>query len=223
MAIRINLLAEARALEELRRRDPVKRAALFGVLVVLAVGAFSTWLQVQVMVVKRELNRTNGQIAARNADYQAAVANQHRLADVTHRLGSLQEMATNRLLYGTLLNALEHTTVNDVLLTRFRADQSYFLTEGVKAKTNSQHQVTQGRPSTVAEKIQLTLEARDAGANPGDEVNKYKQAISESHYFQTNMGKTNEVRLANLSPPQAVDGRPFVQFTLECRFPQRVR
>ncbi len=223
MAIRINLLAEARALEELRRRDPVKRAVLFGVLVVLAVGAFSTWLQVQVMVVRRELNRTQGQIASRDTDYQAVVANQRRLADVTHRLGSLQELATNRLLYGTLFNALQHTALNDVQLTRFRADQSYFLTQGTKGKTNAEHQVTAGRPSTVAEKILLTLEARDCGNNPGDEVNKYKQAISESQYFKTNMGKTNEVRLANLSPPQALDGKPFVQFSLECRFPERVR
>jgi len=34
MPIRINLLAESQALEEMRRRDPVKRAIWVGVLVV---------------------------------------------------------------------------------------------------------------------------------------------------------------------------------------------
>lgn len=223
MPIRINLLAEAKALEELRRRDPVKRIVLLGVAVVLAVSAFSIWLQLQIMMVKGDLSRTQAQIASRHSDYQRVLENQSRLADVTYRLGSLQEMATNRLLYGTLLNALQQTAINDVQLTRFRADQSYFVTEGVKPKTNSDNRVIAGRPSTAAEKIVLTLEARDNGANPGDQVNKYKQALADSRYFLQNMGKTNEVRLANLSPPQALDGKPFVQFTLECRFPERVR
>jgi hypothetical protein len=38
------------------------------------------------------------------------------------------------------------------------------------------------------------------------------------------LDKTNEVRLASLSPPQAVgDGKSFVLFTLECRYPEKTR
>jgi len=40
MPIRINLLAEARALEELRRKDPVKRVAVVGILLFLLLIAF---------------------------------------------------------------------------------------------------------------------------------------------------------------------------------------
>ena len=47
MPIRINLLAEAQALEEMRRKDPVKRAALAaGALVCLAL-VYSSYLQLR--------------------------------------------------------------------------------------------------------------------------------------------------------------------------------
>jgi len=223
MPIRINLLAEARELEELRRRDPVKRAILLGVLVILAVGAFSVWMQLQVMIVKKELNKIDGQVSSRSSEYQQVLDNQKRLGDMTHKLSSLQQMATNRLLYGSLLNAFQQATIDDVQLTRLRADQSYFFTEGTKAKTNAEERVIPGRPASVTEKILLTIEARDSGANPGDQVNKFKQVIADAPYFRANLGKTNEVRLTNLSPPMAVDGKPFVQFTLEIRYPERIR
>lgn len=223
MAIRINLLAEARALEELRRRDPVKRVILAGVLVMLILAAFSSWLQLQVMIVKGEANRVEGQIATRSRDFQQVLDDQRNLTDVTRRLGMLHQMATNRLLYGTLLNALQQTTMDDVQLTRFRTEQNYVLSEGVKAKTNASNKVTPGRPASVTEKVVLSLEARDSGSNPGDQVNKFKQSMADSSYFRGLLGKTNEFRLTSLSPPQALDGKPFVQFGLECRYPERIR
>jgi hypothetical protein len=223
MPIRINLLAEAAALEEQRRQDPVKRAALAGILVVLILIAFSSWLQLQVMIVKSEVTKVDAQIATRSKEFQQVLDDQRNLTDVTRRLGMLHEMATNRLLYGTLLNALQKNIIDDVQLTRFRTEQSYVLSEGTKSKTNADNRVIPGRPASVTEKVLLSLEARDSGSNPGDQVNKYKQAMADATYFREILGKTNEFRLTSLSPPQALDGKPFVQFGLECRFPEKTR
>lgn len=222
MPIRINLLAEARALEELRRRDPVKRLSYLGAAVVCALAAFSTWMQLQVLMTNRELARVQAQITSRSTEFQVVLQNQKSLADVNRRLGALHELATNRLLYGTLLNALQQTTIDEVQLTRLRTEQNFVLVEATKPKDNG-GKVVPGKPARVTEKILLTLDARDSGANPGDQVNKFKQALAESAYFQANLGKTNDVRLTSLSPPQAIDGKPFVQFTLECRYPERTR
>jgi len=107
---------------------------------------------------------------------------------------------------------------------RFRAEQSYVLAEEVKAKTNEDDRIIPGRPASATERIVLTLEAKDSAPNPGDQVNKLKQAILGNPYFKTVLTRTNEVRLASLSPPQApADGKPFVLFTLECRYPERKR
>ncbi len=223
MPIRINLLAEAHALEDSRRRDPVKRATLAGLAVVVVLAGFSSWLQLQVIVVKREVTKVEGQITARNREYQRVLDDQRNLADVSHRLGMLYQMTTNRLLYGTLLNALQQNTIDDVQLTRFRTEQTFVYTEGTKPKTNAEDRVVPGRPATVTEKVMLALEARDSGSNPGDQVNKFKQAMADSPYFRGILGKTNEFRLTSLSPPQALDGKPFVQFGLECRYPEKTR
>jgi len=223
MPIRINLLAESLALEDQRRRDPVKRAIWVGAsLVVLALAA-SIVLQVQVMVRKGELNRVETQLAARTNEFQQILSNQRNLTEVSRKLGALSQMATNRLLCGTLLNALQQTTIDDVNLIRFRVDQSFALNDEVKPKTNSNDRVIPGRPASVTEKTALTLEARDSSANAGDLVNKYKQAIAEGPYFQGILGKTNDIRLTNLSPPTGLDGKVYVQFMLECRYPEKTR
>jgi hypothetical protein len=223
MPIRINLLAEAHALEEMRRRDPVKRATWVAILVVVVLIAFSVWLQLQVMIVKAELSKVDVQIATRSKEFQHVLDDQRVLTDVSHRLGMLHQMATNRLLYGTLLNALQQNTIDDVQLTKFRTEQTFVLAEGAKTKTNADNKIIPGRPATVTEKVLLTLEAKDSGPNPGDQVNKFKQVLADSTYFRGILGKTREFRLTSLSPPQAMDGKPFVQFGLECRYPERTR
>jgi hypothetical protein len=131
-------------------------------------------------------------------------------------------MATNRLLYGTLLNALQQTTIDDVQLLRFKVEQAYVYNDEVKTKTNGD-QVIAGKPASVTEKSLIKIEGRDSSPNPGDKVNPFKQAVAENPYFKGLMGKTNEVRLTSLSPPTMIDGRSSVQFALEYRFPERTR
>jgi hypothetical protein len=223
MPIRINLLAEAQALEDLRRRDPVKRAIWVAGFLVCMTLAFSSYLQLRATIAKGDLNRVEGQLASRTNEYRSVLDNQTKLAEVNHKLGALQQLATNRLLYGTLLNALQQTTIDEVQLTRFRVDQSYALTEAVRPKTNEDNRITAGKPATSTERVVLTLEARDTGPNPGDQVNRFKQSLTNSPYFQAVLSKTNEVRLTSLSAPQMVDAKASVSFSLECRYPERTR
>jgi|SRR6185369_8037309 hypothetical protein len=223
MPIRINLLAEAKTIEELRRRDPVKRAIFVGLALLVLVLAWSSSLQLKAMISKGELNRVASQLGTRTNEFQQVLANQRKLAEVNRRLNLLQQMATNRMLHGTLLSSLQQTTLDDVQLMRLKTEEVYVYNEEIKPKTNANNHLVPGRPASVTEKIVVTLEAKDSAPNPGDQVNKFKQAISQAPYFQTVLGKTNEVRLTNLSPPQTTDSKPFVLFTLECRYPEKTR
>jgi hypothetical protein len=180
-------------------------------------------LQLKSIIARGDLNRVNAQLNARTNEFQQVLTNQRKLVEANHKLASLQQMSTNRLLHGTLLNALQQTTLDDVQLMRLKTDETYVYNEEVKPKTNGTDRVVAGRPASVTERITVTLEAKDSAPNPGDQVNKYKQAIRQSPYFQAVLGTSNEVRLANLSPPQSLDGKPYVLFTLECRFPEKTR
>jgi hypothetical protein len=223
MPIHINLLAESQAIEDLRRRDPVKRAVWVGVALVVLMLAWSSSLQVKALIARGELNRVSAQVSTRTNDFQQVLSNQRKLIEANRRLSLLQEMATNRMLHGTLLNALQQVNLEDVQLMRLKTDESYVYNEEIKGKTNANSHYVPGKPASVTEKIVVTLEAKDSAPNPGDQVNKFKQAVSQSPYFQGILGKGNEVRLANLSPPQTLEGKPFVLFTLECRIPDKTR
>jgi len=217
MPIRLNLLAEEQAREEMRRRDPVKRAMWAGGLVVALVLIWSCSLQLQAMIAKAEVSHVEAAIVANTNRYKLALEAQKLLQDAETRLAALDELATNRFLQGTLLNALQQAAADDVSLTRLRSEQIYTAAMAIRpGKTNKQ--------PVMAESIVITLDAKDEGPNPGDQITGYRQVISATPYFKEALGKTNVVRLTNLGNQQAAaDGKPYLPFTVECRLPEKRR
>ena len=223
MPIHINLLAEAQDAEESRRRDTVKRAIFIGVsLVVVALG-WSGVVEVNAFLAKERFIGVQGSINAQTNVYQHVESERKKIATIQTKLAALQKMRDARFLQGSLLDALQHATVDNVQITRLRVDQAYFLTEGTDAQTNGDR-VVAGRPASVKERIIAHLDARDFSANPGDQVNKFKEAIAKQTYFQAMLDKTNGVQLANPpSAPQNDAGKLYVMFTLDCRYPEVAR
>ena len=223
MPIRINLLAEAQAAEELRRHDPVKRTIWIGLLLVLALLVWSSSLWLKGMMVKGELSGLEAGLHSRTNDYAQVLEKQSKLKEDRMKMAALQQLATNRFLNGTMLNALQKATTENVQLTHIAADQAYTIIEGTKITTNG-NRVVAGKPPTITEKITLMLEARDLSPNPGDSVTKFKEAIAASPYFQESVAKTNGVRLKDLgAPTPGADGRLYLLFSLECRYPEQKR
>jgi hypothetical protein len=225
MPIRLNLLAEAQAAELERRRDPVKRAVWLAALAIVLVLVWSSSLQFKAILLQSDVSRLESQINARNNEYKGVLDNQNRIADTKRKLEALQRLTANRLLHGTLLNALQQTTVDDVQLLRLRVEQLYSGVEATKTRTNEQGAVILGKPATSTERILLTLEGADSSVNPGDQLNKYKDALGTNAYFKEVLLKTNAISLRNLAPPQLspLTGKRSVIFTLECRYPEKTR
>ncbi len=209
MPIRINLLAEAQAAEELRRKDPVKRGAVLAVLLVLLELCWSSTRQFKIMAAKGELNSLESKWQTIEKNYQKAVDNHRKELDAEEKLAALQQYTTNRLLWGTTLNAFQQTLmgVDQVQVVRLKTEQSYVLNEEAK------------KPS------ETTIEALDFSPQPGGQVNKFKEAITTVPYFYQILQKTNGVLLTSLSAPQlGPAGRtPYVLFTLQCFLPEKVR
>lgn len=226
MPIRLNLLAEAQALEEERRKDPVKRAAFGGALVVLLVGFWCGYLQTRVFFVRSDLNSLQARWGAIDAKYQVAVDNQRKTLEAETRLASLHQLATNRFLWGTVLNAFQEIAadVDGIQLARLRVEQVYSTVDGTPARTNLDI-VIPGKPAAAAERIVITLDALDTGNPAGDQVVRFKDVIATNSYFQGRLQKTNGLLLTALSAPQIdpVRKNPFVTFTLQCNFPEKVR
>ena len=84
-----------------------------------------------------EVSRLEGQINSRTNEYRSTIDKRNKIADIDHKLAELRRLAANRLLQGTLLNALQKTTVDDIQLLRLHVDQTYASVEGTKAHTNA--------------------------------------------------------------------------------------
>jgi hypothetical protein len=223
MPIKINLLAEDQIAEDLRRRDPVKRAIYVGSFLVALALVWSSSIQLQVVINNSELNQIQARIQARTNEWQAVVDNQKKISDAQARLAALQQFSKSRFLVGNFLNALQQLDFDGVQLAHVKLVQSSYSLPGSFATTSNGH-VTPGQPATAAEKIVFTLDARDVSASPGDQVSKFKDVIADADYFKSMLIDTNGVQLSSLSSPQSgPDGKAFVLFTLECDLAHKIQ
>jgi hypothetical protein len=215
MPIRINLLAESQAAEELRRRDPVKRVVVGGVLLLAILAVWSSTEQLKVMMANRELGQAQFQIDSHKNDYDSAVTNNAKITAIRLKISALDKMANCRMLQGNLLNALQKVNVDNVQLMGIKVDQGYTVSGGRGAAAKS---------TAVTERVIVTLSARDSSSNPGDQVGRFMQAVARQSYFEQTLNKTNGIVLTDESSPQQdPSGRNYVSFTVECHFPDQKR
>jgi hypothetical protein len=229
MPIRLNLLAEQFAAEEARRRDPVKRAswiAGFIVGLVLLVGAY---YQTKIYFAGRALAAEKTKLHSLEKESGTAAKNLKRTKDIENRLAAINAFATNRFLWASTLNALQHVMVDNITVVKIKGDQD-FGTEQVKpTKKELDAGIAKGEaPKTrevARERIALTIEARDY-ANPADlNYNQFISRVSGADLFKSAFDGAEGFVLKDRLPRQALPGstREFIPFSIECRFPERKR
>ena len=227
MPIRINLLAEQQAADELRRRDPVKRATWVGAFLVGAMAAWSGYLQVKLMAATSEASRYESEWKKLESDYKKVTANRETVAEVERKWAALQTLATNRFLWANPLNALQFVmvTVDDVQITALKTSQTYAITEAVKPSTNLVGVVSRGKPGTSREKVMFTLDGKDTSKEAKDPARFYKlqEAINNNPYFKTNQVRTQLITQSPDQPDPNNPTRRFSTFTLGCEFPEVTR
>jgi hypothetical protein len=220
MPISINLLAEAQAAEDLRRRDPVKRTIWLAGFVVALVLIWCLLIQARIIQANSELHKHEAHWKSIEKRHAAITENLKKSAAIERKLAALDRLSTNRFLWGATLNALQQTVVPEVQVVRMKGEQVFSFTEAVKPKPNSK---TVAAPASTTERITLTIEAKDW--NPSQQnYNKFKQSLAQFPYFQSSLtNRVDALRLISLSKP-AFDPsdplRPFVMFTLEMNYPE---
>ena len=125
MPIRINLLAEAKVAEELRRHDPVKRVIFCGAFLVALTLVWSSSLLLEGVLAKKAVTDRRTEIETRTNEYQHMVISQQKIIEVKQKLEAVKNWTDSRFLQGNLLNALQQAHVDGVRLTRLRVDQKY--------------------------------------------------------------------------------------------------
>src|SRR5262245_16777593 len=114
MPIRLNLLAEAQAAEDQRRRDPVKRAIWIGGFLAALMLRCSGGLQVKATMLKSDLNKVTDVMKAKTNDFREVWDSQKKINEIQGKLENLGKLSANRYLGANLLNALQQATVDNV-------------------------------------------------------------------------------------------------------------
>jgi hypothetical protein len=125
MPIRINLLAEEQAAEEMRRRDPIKRAMYVGALLVVLMLVWIGLTQMNVNAARGELASNETRLKQLEEASKNVRANQFQAADIDTRIKALEKYSTNRFFWGSLLDAIQHAGVENVRLMDIRGQQIY--------------------------------------------------------------------------------------------------
>jgi len=225
MPIRINLFAESQAQEDLRRRDPVKRAIWAGVILVILVLVWSSYLQVKISAVKGTLANLEHSLGSKTNEYAKVLDGQKLVGEMNGKLAALNQLAAGRFLQANLLDAFQHSPMEGIQINRLRTEQGFeVVADSPPVKTESGKTIP-GRPGFAAERVKLYLEARDASSSPGImQVNKFKDVISQAGYFENLHIGSNNISLKSITPPNFDPNtqKPFVLFSLECNYPERI-
>jgi len=226
MPIRINLLAEALAAEEQRRKDPVKRAIWVCVFIIFLFLLWSTTLQLQIISEKSDVSRKDGEWNRIEKKFTTATDNLKNSVEIQKKIESLTRLSTNRFLWGSVLHALQQTSIPQVQITRIRTEQQYLLTDPVAPKKSSGAQMIPGKPATSTEKINLFIDARDRSAQSEESFNKLKAGLISSPYLKAFFQKSDSIKLGGISAPIPVPSdtnRFLTTFTMECYFQPTTR
>ena len=226
MPIRINLLAEQLAAEEARRRDPVKRATWVAGFVVALVVIWGGVLQTKIMRAGSRLTAEQEKLTKLDKESRNAANNLKRTGELERKLAALQTLATNRFLWATTLNALQTVMVDNVQVMRIRGEQSYGTVTGKLSEKEREANPKAKPPESAQEKIALIIEAKDFG-NPADlNYNRFISEIGSSPVFKKATDKADGITLRDRMPAQpdpADPRRQFIQFSIECRYPEKLR
>jgi hypothetical protein len=220
MPIRINLLAEAQAAAELRRKDPVKRGIWVGGFLVFVVVLWIAKLQLDISFENRDYNNVEAEWKGKMTKYSAVTNEQATTADIEQKLAALDTLATNRFLWGPVLNALQKTIVDNVQVIRLTGDQTYVKEEGHDVGSGSTRRHT---PGSMTEKVSLTIEAKDL--KPNDQgYTKYKESLGTFDFFAKRLQRRDGFVMDGTLGPLTIDpvdpSKQFVTFTLASHFPE---
>jgi Tfp pilus assembly PilM family ATPase len=218
----LNLIAEELEERARRRRDPVRYVAIAACFLVCLFVAWAGQLRVRMWRLDAELQRDKADREQWEKMRWEITLAKSRLAEANNTLHALDQHATNRFLFASALNALQHAIIDDIHLTRLVMEGSALSVPARKNITEKGVFLAR-KPGSSTETVTLTLQAKNF-AGP-EQREKFIEKLASVPYFKEHLRADEPVVLRNYMARQ-VDpldpSKTFNLFTLECMYPERV-
>jgi hypothetical protein len=219
--IRINLLAEDQTAEEMRRRDPVKRAILAGGFLLGLMVVWSLLLQLKLTQANHKYEAIRTQWAPLEKQDQLVRTNLTRNADMQRKLEALGKLSANRFLWSAPLNALQFCMIDNIELSELVMHQ----TVTTNAAVIDPNKKVPTKPATATEDISIDIKGLDfAPGNAGNHT-KFIDTVKQQPYFRDHLRKPESVTGINRTAKAAetTESRKGAEFGFTVLFPPRVR
>lgn len=213
----IDLLAQHKEEAEVRSRDPMKRAyVMAAVLVVLMLGWYA-FMAFEGKTTDKTLEQQTAEMNSLQRAFAEADADEKKLAEINNTLDSLAKLSTNRFLWASALNALQHTVVDNFQMVRLQINQEVSQTKAIPAVTNVHKVVIPGRAAETLRQTTFKIQAKSFSKPSAAE--SFMSAITSSPWFKANLRPEQPVKLTESQAPIADPKDPSkmtIFFTVEC-------
>lgn len=213
-------MAEAQALEEARRRNPVKLGIWVAGFFVALVALWIAKVQIDILFAKSDFNRLNAQWKADEAKYIGVTNKENEINAINAKIAALDHLRTNRFLWGPVLNALQQTVVDQVQVTHIWGLQAI---EREAPKTFGSGASTKTIPGSANfERIKLSIAGKDYSP-AADGYKNYEDTLNHHSFFAKLMGGREGFTIEG-APSQKFQEAPgstkeFRTFTLTNQLP----
>lgn len=221
MPIVINLLAEEQAAEELRRRDPLKKAIWIATCCALLSLLLVGYYQMKLSGARKHQAAKEAEWAELESKVRDAKLLREESIVLTAKYMALQQYAANRFLWGPTLDVIQNCMIPDIRVMSINSDQRFSYVEPVKAT-----EVTPAKPGECTEALSIIIKARDDGPSSEQKYNMFREKLASHAYYKEIFNGRDGVTLDELSPPIAEGGDPnktYVLFRLKCALPPITR
>lgn len=219
MPIRINLLAEEQAAEEMRRKNPVKLGIWVGGFIVFVVGLWILKLQFAIQFSQSDYAQVEQSWKSSLKDYSAVTNNTAKIAEVNVKLSALETYSTNRFYWASVLNSLQQSMIKDIQVVKLIGTQKYAHEDQKITGSGTTKRIT---PASSTESVSISIDGKDF--NPAAQnYDRFKESLCNSEFFVKGLGRRDGFLLETVSTPTADPSdasRQFVTFKLICRYPE---
>jgi len=223
--ISLNLLADELEAAETRRLDPVRRGFWVAAAAVAIMLLWAAWLGLQFLGAGRHLAKQESELKEIQNQARESLTITGEAGEIERTLAALQRVGTNRFLWATTLNALQHTAIPEIQFHRLRMEQTVIAPPAPKpaaknAKTGKAGSTNSTPPAI--ERTVLTIQAKNYGEVQS--MDRFIETVSSHPFFTNALRREQPVSLANLQPRQVDPADPsksFLLFTTECVYSER--